>query len=242
MTEILALIPARGGSQSIPRKNLVQLAGKPLIGYSIEQARRSKLITRTIVSTDDDEIAEVALGFGAEVPFRRPKEFATNESLDLDVFRHALKWLQEEEGYTCDVVVHLRPTGPARRVETIDSAIRMFLDHPEADSLRSVSPPDQTPYKMWSKKGDYLEPLLTIDGVSEPHSLPRQLLPTVYWHNGLIDIVRPHVILDQDLMCGDKVLAFFMDEPVLDLDYEEDLPRVEEALIHLEKELKKLAE
>src|SRR5262245_15308585 len=91
--EVLALIPARGGSKGIPRKNLLPLAGKPLIAFSIEQARASRLITRTIVSTDDDEIAAEASRYGAEVPFMRPAEFARDSSTDHEVFRHALEWL-----------------------------------------------------------------------------------------------------------------------------------------------------
>ena len=133
---ILALIPARGGSKGIPRKNLVPLLGKPFIAYSIEQALASAWITRTVVSTDDAEIAAAARQFGAETPFMRPAEFAQDHSLDLEVFQHALRWLKKEEGYTCDLVVHLRPTGPVRRVEVIDEAIELMLAHPEADALR----------------------------------------------------------------------------------------------------------
>ena len=115
--EIMALIPARGGSKSIPRKNLMMIAGKPLIAYSIEHALQSRYVTRTIVSTDDPEIADVARGLGAEVPFLRPSEFAQDLSPDIDVFRHALTWLRDRQGYQCELVVHLRPTGPVRRVD-----------------------------------------------------------------------------------------------------------------------------
>jgi len=137
--EILALIPARGGSKGIPRKNIKVVAGKPLIAYSIEQALASRFITRTIVSTDDPEIAQVAREFGAKVPFMRPGEFAQDLSPDIDVFRHALKWLRDRDGYACDLVVHLRPTGPVRRVELIDQAIELILNDPEADSLPQLN-------------------------------------------------------------------------------------------------------
>ena len=177
--DVLALMPARGGSKSIPRKNVLVVGGKPLIAHSIVQARAVKLITRTIVSTDDAEIADVAKAFGAEVPFTRPAEFAQDRSLDLDVFRHALAWLRDHESYRPDLVVHLRPTGPVRRVERIDAAIQMMLDDPAADSLRSVSAPVQSPYKMWRIDGGRLEPLLRIPGVDEAHSSPRQGLPAV---------------------------------------------------------------
>ncbi|MCL4559711.1 MAG: acylneuraminate cytidylyltransferase family protein [Chloroflexi bacterium] len=189
--EVLALIPARGGSKGIPRKNILPILGKPLIAYSILQARQSKWITRTIVSTDDPEIAQVAREFEAETPFLRPTEFAQDLSLDLEVFKHALEWLRDHEGYICDLVVHLRPTGPVRRVELIDEAVRLMLEHPEADALRSVSIPDQTPYKMWRIEGEYLKPLLSLPGVEEPYCMPRQTLPEVYWQNGYVDIIPP---------------------------------------------------
>src|SRR5512135_1117225 len=109
MTDILALIPARGGSKGIPRKNIRNFAGYPLIAWSIAAAKQSKLVTRVIVSTDDEEIASVARELGAEVPFLRPAELAQDKSLDLPVFEHALQWLKENEGYQPDVVVQLRP-------------------------------------------------------------------------------------------------------------------------------------
>jgi CMP-N,N'-diacetyllegionaminic acid synthase len=228
--EILALIPARGGSKGIPRKNLLPLAGKPLIAYSIEQALASRHITRTIVSTDDPEIARVARLCGAEVPFERPAEFAQDSSADLDVFRHALTTLRSIDGYACEGVVHLRPTGPVRRVDRIDEAIAMYLDHPEADSLRSVTWPDQTPYKMWRVEGGYLQPCLRVDGVTEAHSQPRQSLPEIFWQNGYVDIIRPRTILELGQMAGHRIVPFVMHEPVFELDYPEDIPRVEAAL------------
>src|ERR1043166_7224804 len=136
---ILALIPARGGSKGIPRKNLMQLAGKPLIAYSILQTQRSTRINRVIVSTDDEEIAQVARQWGAEVPFMRPSEYAQDLSPDIDVFRHALTWLQENDHYKPEMVVQLRPTGPARQVALIDQAIELLVAHPAADAVRSVS-------------------------------------------------------------------------------------------------------
>jgi CMP-N,N'-diacetyllegionaminic acid synthase len=231
--QVLALIPARGGSKGIPRKNVMVVAGKPLIAHSIALALASACITRTIVSTDDEEIAAVAVAHGADVPFRRPPELAGDLSSDLDVFRHALAWLRDREGYRCDLVVHLRPTAPARRVEVVDLAIRTLLAHPDADSLRSVSLPKQTPYKMWRIVGEHLEPLLSVPGLEEAHSRPRQELPDVYWQNGYVDIVRPDVVLERGRMAGARVLPFIIDEPVPDCDYPEDLPRLEAALAAL---------
>jgi N-acylneuraminate cytidylyltransferase len=120
-----------------------------MIAYSILQAQASRLINRVIVSTDDEEIAAVAREWGAEVPFMRPAEFAQDLSPDIEVFRHALTWLREHQSYQPEMVVHLRPTGPARQVQVIDEAIELLSGHPEADAVRSVSVALQTPYKMW---------------------------------------------------------------------------------------------
>ncbi len=228
--EILALIPARGGSKGVPRKNVRMVAGKPLVAYSIEQALASCRITRTIVSTDDFEIADVAETYGAEVPFLRPAELALDLSPDIDVFRHALEWLRSRDGYQCDLVVHLRPTQPVRRVDLIDEAIDTMIRSPDAHSLRSVSRADQTPYKMWQVVNGRLEPLLQLTGAAESHSLPRQALPDVYWQNGYVDIVRPHVVLDLGMMAGHRIVPFIVHDPVPGLDYEDDVPRLEEAL------------
>lgn len=233
--EILALIPARGGSKSIPRKNLLPLAGKPLIAHSIEQALASRHITRTIVSTDDSEIAAVATEFGAEVPFLRPAEFAKDASPDIDVFRHAMEWLRDNEGYHCECVVHLRPTGPVRRVEIIDQAIEAFQQRPDADSLRSVSMAMQSPYKMWRIVKGHLDPLLQVDGIPESYCHPRQSLPDVYWQNGYVDIVRPGVILDRGMMCGSTIVPYIIHEPIFEIDYDDNLRAVEAALVKLQQ-------
>ena len=148
MTEILALIPARGGSKGIPRKNIRSFAGYPLVAWSIAAARQSQLVTRVIVSTDDEEIAAVAREWGAETPFLRPAEFAQDKTTDLPVFEHALKWLEEIEGYYPEVVIQLRPTSPIRSRTMLDDAIRILLDHPDADCVRGVVPSAQTPFKM----------------------------------------------------------------------------------------------
>jgi len=233
--EILALIPARGGSKSIPRKNIYPVAGKPLIVYSIQQALKSKYITRVIVSTDDEEIAALSKQWGAEVPFMRPTEFSQDHSLDIEVFVHALQWLKKNESYQPELVVHLRPTGPVRRVALIEQAIEAILDCPEADALRSVQIAKQNPYKMWSIENGFLKPILQLKGIKEPYNMSRQKLPKTYWQNGTLDITRPRTILEKKSMMGDKILAFETNEPAYDLDYPEDIPVIEKALEMLEK-------
>lgn len=231
--DVLALIPARGGSKGIPRKNVIMVGGRPLIAYSIQHARVSRHITRTVVSTDDEEIARVAREHGAEVPFMRPAEYSQDLSPDIDAFRHALSWLEENEGYRPELVVHLRPTGPIRRVELIDQAIEHMLDHPEADSLRSISWPTQTPYKMWRIENGNLERLLHVDGLPDACSMARQMLPEVFWQNGYVDIIRPRTILDHGMMTGDRVLPFVINDPIYELDYPESIPGLEAALERL---------
>ena len=234
--KILALIPARGGSKGVPRKNTLIVAGKPLIAYSILQAQASLRINRVIVSTDDEGIAELAREWGAEVPFMRPADYAQDFSPDLDVFMHALTWLHEHERYRPDLVVHLRPPGPVRLVERIDEAIDLLVDHPKADAVRSVSLARQTPYKMWHiAPNGYLEAVLRISGMADPQSLPRQCLPPVYWQNGYVDVIRPRAILEKHSMWGECAVPFLVEEELFEVDYPEDIPPVEDALKRLEQ-------
>ncbi len=230
MTEVLALIPARGGSKALPRKNVLPVAGKPLIAYSIETARASRLVTRTLVSTDDEEIASVAREYGAEVRFRRPAELAQDDSTDFDAFAHALAWLRDEEAYVPELVAHLRPTNPVRRAERVDEAIRVLLDDPQADSLRSVSWPEQSPYKMWRIEAGYLRPLLQAEGLPDAHSVPRQRLPEVWWQNGYVDVIRSRTILELRSMSGERVLPFVIEEAFVEIDYADAVERAEALL------------
>jgi CMP-N,N'-diacetyllegionaminic acid synthase len=228
--EILALILARGGSRGIPRKNLMPVAGRPLIAYPICQARASRHITRTVVSTDDAEIADVARAWGAEAPFTRPADIAGDHSTDIEAFRHALRWLREREGYAPDAVVHLRATEPVRRVCVMDAAIEKFLAHPDADSLRTVSPATEIPYKMWHVEGDYMRPVVTLPDLPEAHSVGRQLLPQAYCQDGYVDVIRPRTILELNSMVGRTVVGMVTSEPRHDIDTMADVPATEDAL------------
>ena len=139
MAEVLAIIPARGGSKGIRRKNLVPIAGAPLVVHSIRHALAAKRVTRVLVSTEDEEIAEVARREGAEVPFLRPMELALDHVLDWPVFEHVLTVLAERENYHCDTIVHLRPTTPKREPGWIDACVDLLDANSDADSVRSVS-------------------------------------------------------------------------------------------------------
>jgi N-acylneuraminate cytidylyltransferase len=211
--EVLAVIPARGGSKGIPRKNIRDFAGYPLISYSIAAGLQSHYVARTIVSTDDEEIAAVARKFGAETPFLRPVEFSQDKTVDLPVFKHALEWLAQNENYHPDVMVQLRPTSPVRPRNCVDDAVRLLLDHPEADSVRGVVEAGQNPYKMWliEKSSGQIRPLLGVEGVPEAYNAPRQVLPDVYWQTGHIDAIRPRAILEKNSMSGEIILPLVID-------------------------------
>lgn len=228
--EVLALIPARGGSKGIPRKNIRPFAGHPLIAYSIAAARQAETVTRVVVSTDDDEIAAVAREYGAEVPFLRPPELAQDDTTDLPVFQHALRWLADHEGYHPEVVVQLRPTSPVRPPGLVDAAVRLLLAHPEADSVRGVVPAGQNPFKMWriDPERGCLQPLLTLPGVPEPYNAPRQSLPPVFWQTGHIDAIRARTILEKNSMSGTVILPLRIDPRyTVDIDTPTDWQRAE---------------
>ena len=213
MTEILALIPARGGSKGILRKNIRLFAGYPLIAWSIAAAKQSDLVTRVIVSTDDEEIAAVAREWGAETPFLRPAEFAQDNTTDLPVFEHAIKWLADVEGYRPDVVIQLRPTSPIRPRTMVDDAIRVLANHTNADCVRGVVPAAQNPFKMWRFNGDSkpLQPLLEVAGIDEPYNAPRQILPPVYWQTGHIDAILVSTITQKKSLTGDVIYPLLID-------------------------------
>jgi N-acylneuraminate cytidylyltransferase len=229
---VLALIPARAGSKSIQRKNLLQLAGKPLLAHTIAHALGASLIGRVIVTTDSEEIADVARNYGAEAPFLRPAEISGDFSLDVEFHRHALEWLRNEEGYTPSLVVNLRPTHPVRRCDTIDRAIALFAASPDADALRSICLSKLSPFKMWAiDQNGYLSPIASVGNLHEPYNQPRQLLPLVYWQDGYIDITRPSVVMNKNSTTGDRILPFLIEEPCIDIDYEDEIPQAERLLM-----------
>ena len=213
MTEILALIPARGGSKGIPRKNIRSFAGYPLIAWSIAAAKQAASVTRVIVSTDDEEIAAVARKYGAETPFLRPAEFAQDQTTDLPVFEHALQWLEEKESYQPDIVIQLRPTSPIRPKDCVDNAVKILMEHEDADCVRGVVPAGQNPHKMWrfAGEGQPMEPLLEVEGIPEPYNAPRQILPPVYWQTGHIDAIRVATIEQKKSLTGDVVYPLVID-------------------------------
>lgn len=210
MRTIIALIPVRSGSKSIPNKNIIDFKGKPLFVHSIEQALSSKYITEVFVSTDSQKYQDIALKNRALAPFLRPKEISQDNSTDFETFEHFIKWLKDNHHKKPDLIVHLRATYPTRSVVDIDRAIEEFLDNFDSiDSLRSVVEAPITPYKMWSIEKGFLKPLLNVEGLEEPYNQARQTLPTVYWQNACIDIVKVETIEDGS-MSGDVIYPFIM--------------------------------
>jgi len=234
MTHILALIPARGGSKGIPRKNIKPFAGYPLVAWSIAAGLQANSVSRVIVSTDDEEIAAVARQYGAEAPFLRPQELAQDRTPDLPAFEHALKWLEDIEGYTPDIVVQLRPTSPLRPRDMIDSAVKILIENPDADSVRGVVPSGQNPFKMWRFNGydKPMKPLLEVEGIAEPYNAPRQILPPTYWQTGHIDAIRTTTITHKNSLTGDVVYPLIIDPRyTVDIDTPADWAKYE-ALVY----------
>lgn len=226
--KVLAIIPARSGSKSVKDKNIRLMNGKPMLAYSIEHGLKSSKIDRVIVSTDDMKYAEIAKQYGAEVPFLRPKDISGDDSLDIEVFEHALNYLKETEAYIPDIVVQLRPTYPIRKIEDIDNMISILELNDDVDSVRCIVPTKEVAYKMWRKQENgTITPLLT--DIPEAYNMPRQKLPPIYYQNACIDVIRTKVITEQHSMSGNNIMGYEMKDN-FDIDTEEEFRQAEEYL------------
>jgi CMP-N-acetylneuraminic acid synthetase len=222
---ILAIIPARSGSKSVPHKNIRNLAGKPMLAYSIEHALQSKCINRIILSTDSLDYAQIGEEYGAEVPFLRPEYLSTDTSLDIDVFSHCLNYLKDKDKYIPEIVVQLRPTYPIRDIKDIDNMIEMLIKNKGADSVRSLAPAKEIAYKMWRMDDQgYLTPILK--DIPEAYNMPRQELPVIYYQNACIDVVRGNTILSEHSMSGTKIMGYEMQKNY-DIDTEAEFKNAE---------------
>jgi CMP-N-acetylneuraminic acid synthetase len=224
LNNILGLIPARGGSSGIPRKNIAVLAGRPLLAYTCEAALGSRRLTRVLLSTDDPEIAEVGRACGVEVPFCRPAELARADSPSLRVAQHAVRWLIEHEGRGPDIVVLLQPTSPLRRAQHIDEAMNR-MEETGADSIVSVVPVPHryTPYCVLQLRDDSLQDF--CEGALPFDRFRRQDLPVLYARNGpAILAAKVSVLLESQSFYGQRVLPYVMsEEDSVDIDAECDL-------------------
>lgn len=229
MNKILAIIPARSGSKSVPNKNIRLINNKPMLAYSIEHAKNSKYINKIILSTDSIEYQKIGQKYGAETPFLRPKEYATDTSLDIDVFYHALTYLKENENYIPDIVVHLRPTYPIRNTNDIDNMIEIALNNSNIDSVRSLAEAKEIPFKMWTmKESREIEPICKT--IPECYNMPRQELPKVFYQNACIDVIKADVILKQKSMTGKNIYGYVMQNN-FDIDTEEEFKIAENYLL-----------
>ena len=206
--KIVAIIPARSGSEGIKNKNLVLLDNHPLIAYSIVLAKMVPQIDKVIVSTDSKRYAEISKKFGAEVPFLRPAKLSGNKSSDYDFMLHAVKWF-EKNNKLPEYFVHLRPTTPLRDPSIVKKAIDHMISNKEATALRSCHLAPESPFKWFriNKKGFFTD-LSGKDTKLDEYNGPRQNYPDVFIPNGYVDIVRSSVIKEQKLLHGNKVLAF----------------------------------
>ena len=214
--EILAVIPARGGSKGVPRKNIRLLNGKPLIAYTIEEAKKSRYISRIIVSTEDDEIAKVSNKYGAEV-IRRPMELAKDDTPTIDVVLHVLDNLKNRN-IEPDIVVLLQPTSPLRTSQDIDNAIKLFMEH-DCDSVVSVCEVQHSPYWSFKIENGYLKPIFGESYLKKR----RQELPKAYIPNGAIYITTPDILRKYRSFYCKKTLPYIMPpEKSIDIDSELD--------------------
>jgi N-acylneuraminate cytidylyltransferase len=204
----VALIPARRGSKRVPGKNVRTLQGHPLLAYTIASAIESGVFASVIVSTDAEEIADVARHYGAEVPFLRPERFAGDTSPDIEWLEHTLQELQRQ-GRTWDCFSLLRPTSPFRRADTIRRAWNLFAGELGADSLRAVELCSQHPGKMWVIRGRRMLPLLPFGTAQQPwHSTPYQALPEIYVQNASLEIARTRVVTERRSIAGEVIVPF----------------------------------
>jgi len=225
---ILGLIPARGGSKGIPRKNIFPVAGKPLLAWTCEAALASKSLSRVVLSTDDEEIAEVGRAWGVEVPFLRPAELATDTATSVDVALHALDWLEEHEGWHAEVIVLLQPTSPLRTATHIDEAVAVF-NVAAADTVVSVVPVrhNLSPFTLMRLENgrlyDFWDQPLPFDRYR------RQETPPLFARNGpALLVTRAQTLRCRKSFYGDFVAAYVMtEEESLDIDTPADLALAE---------------
>lgn len=205
--KILAIVPARGGSKSVPRKNIAPIAGKPLLAYTIEEALKVSGITDLVLSTDDEEIAAVGRALGAQVPFLRPAELATDHAQSAPVLKHCLLHMEASRGEQYDAVLMLQPTTPLRRAHHIERAISMMSTNLCDSVVSVVSVEGNHPFRMKRLIG---ERLINYIEQGFEDMRPRQVLPPVYIRNGAIYLSRRTVVAELDRIVGEHCLGFEM--------------------------------
>ena len=216
--KILAIIPARGGSKGVPRKNIKDLDGKPLIAYTIEAAKKSKYIDRIVVSTEDEEIADVSKKNGGEVPFLRPTQLSQDNSPTIDCVIHMVNWLNEKENYVPDYVCLLQCTSPLRTYEDIDRTIEKAMNL-EVDGAVTVCEAEVNPYWTNIFDGNKLEYF-----IEEGRQITRrQDLPKIYSVNGAVYVIKTNILLEKRTFETENITGYIMNsESSIDIDNELD--------------------
>lgn len=205
MNRIIALIPARGGSKTIFKKNIKLLNGIPLIAYTIKTALKNVNIYKVVVSTDNEEIANIAKNYGAEVPFLRPIELAQDNVSDRPVILHTLNWLKKNENILPDLILYLRPTSPFKSNKIINKCINKIEKNTYFTSIRTVNKAIGVdhPYWMFKNEKHTLKPFINNIDITKYYQ--RQLLPECFKLNGVIDILKPNIIENNENMFGNKI-------------------------------------
>jgi CMP-N-acetylneuraminic acid synthetase len=226
---VLGLITARGGSKGIPGKNLAPCGGRPLLAWTIDAARASRSLTRTVISTDDAAIADFARAHGVGAPFMRPAELASDTATSIDVAKHAVSWLADREGWSADVVVLLQPTSPLRTAQHIDEAYALLA--PDADSVVSVIevPHIFKPWLVLELRDGWLHDFYTAELPFD--RFRRQGQPTLYARNGPAVIVTRAQMITSGSFYGDRCLPYFMTpRDSVDIDDRDDLATADRLL------------
>lgn len=218
---MIAIIPARGGSKGLPGKNIKLMNGKPLIAYTVEAALHAKTIDRVVLSTDDDEIARIAMDYGAEVPFMRPAELASDTAMAVDNYIYTINRLETESGHVIDSFVVLQPTSPLRISDDIDGSVALFKEK-HADSVISYC--REAHPVFWHKKIDENNRLMDL---FETTIANRQDLPVTYYPNGAVYVFRTSMIRNRQYYT-DKSYAYIMPRSrSVDIDFIEDFEYAE---------------
>jgi len=226
---ILGLVPARGGSKGVPRKNIRLLAGKPLLAYTAEAALSSKRLTRVILSTDDAEIAEVGCACGLEVPFLRPAELAEDTTPTLPVVQHAVRFL-EARGERFDAICLLQPTNPLRQTADIDGCV-VLLESAETDTVFTMLavPAEHNPHWVYFKNSDGSLSLSTGETTPIPR---RQSLPPAFHREGSVYVSRRDVVMNENSLYGARVIGFEIERSrSVNIDNLEDWAKAESLLL-----------
>ncbi|MDB4992176.1 MAG: putative N-acylneuraminate cytidylyltransferase [Parcubacteria group bacterium] len=225
---VLAIIPARGGSKGIPRKNLLRIGEIPLVGYAVRAAKAAHGVDAVIVSTDDEEIANVAREYGADVPFLRPAELAQDTSRDIEALTHTLDWVKKERGWEPEIVLLLPPTSPSRMSSDIEAVIAQ-MDETGADSVRTmVHPPHWNPYKMWRDAGETgaVQPILPQGALAVPRQeLDRHYMPVGIAYAMRTSNIRKGSMWGEDVRVLEIPLARYTD-----IDTPEDVEEAERVM------------